>query len=116
MSLYLAAAAFYILYKLLEYFPWAVYTPFSLGSRGVVQKIGHRGSRGEGLPENSRAAFVDACKSGADMIEVSEDERKGDNVCGGGSEHQRIRHHLSPVTSYMVVSSSLIFLCTVLAI
>ena len=42
----------------------------SLGRRGQVQKIAHRGSRGEGLPENSTAAFKDACKSGAEVLEV----------------------------------------------
>jgi glycerophosphoryl diester phosphodiesterase len=68
--LYIAAGAFYVLYKLLEFFPWVVRTPYFLGQRGLAQKIGHRGSRDEGLPENSKAAFVDACMSGAEIIEV----------------------------------------------
>lgn len=70
MSLYIAAATFYILYKVLEFFPQTVRTPFSLGKRAKVQKIAHRGSRGEGLPENTKAAFVDACKAGAEVLEV----------------------------------------------
>lgn len=32
--------------------------------------IGHRGSRDHGLPENTLAAFIDAAKSGVDMIEL----------------------------------------------
>lgn len=71
MSLYLvAAASFYFIYKFLEYFPWLLRTPFNLGTRALVQKIAHRGSRGEGLPENTKAAFVDACEGGAQVLEV----------------------------------------------
>jgi glycerophosphoryl diester phosphodiesterase len=73
MSFYIAAAIFYLLYKVLEFFPWLVRTPFSLGTRAHVRKIAHRGSRGEGLPENCKAAFVDACcEGGAEVLEVSE--------------------------------------------
>ena len=70
MSLYVAAAAFYVLYKVLELFPRTVRTPFSIGKRAHVQRIAHRGSRGEGLPENTKAAFVDACNAGAEVLEV----------------------------------------------
>jgi glycerophosphoryl diester phosphodiesterase len=36
----------------------------------IAGKIAHRGSREEGLPENSIAAFQDAFKNGADVIEL----------------------------------------------
>lgn len=36
----------------------------------LAGKIAHRGSRTEGLPENSIAAFQDAFKNGADVVEL----------------------------------------------
>lgn len=35
----------------------------------IAQKIAHRGSREEGLPENSLLAFEDALRHGADIVE-----------------------------------------------
>ena len=70
ISLFIAVGCFYVLYKILEYFPWDKRSVKKLGARALVQRIAHRGSRGEGLPENSKAAFLDACKAGAEVLEV----------------------------------------------
>lgn len=42
----------------------------SLGTKGLVEIIAHRGSRLEGLPENTIAAFSDAVSAGTDVIEL----------------------------------------------
>jgi lysophospholipase D len=41
-----------------------------LGKKGSAQFIAHRGSRCEGRPENTIAAFLHAVQSGADIIEL----------------------------------------------
>lgn len=66
----LFTAGYYLVYKILEYFPWDKHPTCVLGKRAYVQKIAHRGSRGEGLPENTKAAFVDAIKAGAEVLEL----------------------------------------------
>jgi glycerophosphoryl diester phosphodiesterase len=56
--------------KLLFEFPLLLHRKGSKAARLSHEKIGHRGSRLEGLPENSLAAFRDAISCGADVIEL----------------------------------------------
>jgi len=67
----------YCLYQVCWYFPkWIRKLLFGddvtkIGKQlPLAQKIAHRGSREEGLPENSLAAFHDAFNNGADVIEL----------------------------------------------
>lgn len=61
---------FIIAYNILLYFPRLVHRKRRLGDKGKAVLIAHRGSRFEGLPENTLAAFLDAAKAGADIIEL----------------------------------------------
>ena len=57
-------------WKILDVFPNLLRKKHSIGDKlRKANVIGHRGSRNEGLPENTIAAFKDAVKSGADVIE-----------------------------------------------
>eukprot|EP00602_Paraphysomonas_sp_CaronLab_P006862 CAMPEP_0185022208 /NCGR_PEP_ID=MMETSP1103-20130426/4938_1 /TAXON_ID=36769 /ORGANISM="Paraphysomonas bandaiensis, Strain Caron Lab Isolate" /LENGTH=313 /DNA_ID=CAMNT_0027554179 /DNA_START=35 /DNA_END=973 /DNA_ORIENTATION=+ len=60
-----------VVYKALEKFPLVFNKRRRfLGKKGFAQVIAHRGSREEGLTENTIAAFDDAAKVGADIIEL----------------------------------------------
>ena len=52
------------------YYPHLLFEKKNLGMQGKVKIIGHRGSRLEGLPENTISAFKDAINAGADVIEL----------------------------------------------
>jgi len=52
------------------YYPNLIFDVKKLGKQGKVKIIGHRGSRLEGLPENTIASFKDAISAGADVIEL----------------------------------------------
>lgn len=60
-----------ILWKIVFIFPTITHKrkTYASDSRSSVAVIAHRGSRDEGLPENTIAAFTDACNAGADVIE-----------------------------------------------
>ncbi len=66
-----AALVLYGLYTSLWYFPITYKKNPKFGQRRAMCKtIAHRGSRGEGLPENTIAAFRDAVAAGADVVEL----------------------------------------------
>jgi len=52
------------------HYPNLIFETKALGEQGKVKVIGHRGSRLEGLPENTIASFKDAINAGADVIEL----------------------------------------------
>jgi hypothetical protein len=61
----------YLLCRLmLTHFPLMLHPRRHLGRKGLANIIAHRGSREEGLPENTLAAFKDAIIAGADVIEL----------------------------------------------
>jgi glycerophosphoryl diester phosphodiesterase len=64
------AVAVAIIYNVAWYYPSLFWKKTNLGIKGKARIIAHRGSRLEGLPENSIAAFVDAVHAGADIIEL----------------------------------------------
>ena len=66
----ISACVAYILHFLLWSVPIFVNKKKDLGSKGIAQTIAHRGSRLEGLPENTVAAFKDAVAAGADVVEL----------------------------------------------
>lgn len=59
-----------ILYQVMNKYPLLFRKRIFLGRKGFAQIIGHRGSREEGLPENTIASFKDAIKNGAEVIEL----------------------------------------------
>ncbi|KAJ1410509.1 PLC-like phosphodiesterase [Ochromonadaceae sp. CCMP2298] len=69
-SYLILAVACYCMYKVACYYPVFWGKKPALGKRGKVEAIAHRGSREEGLPENSVAAFKDAVNAGADIVEL----------------------------------------------
>jgi glycerophosphoryl diester phosphodiesterase len=60
----------YIVYSILLLFPSLLHKKKNLGRMSSCHLIAHRGSRLEGIPENTIAAFKDAIKGGADIIEL----------------------------------------------
>ena len=67
----LATVVPYLLCRLLlTHFPQVLHPRRPLGRKGLAKLIAHRGSREEGLPENTLAAFKDAIIAGTDVIEL----------------------------------------------
>jgi hypothetical protein len=62
--------AIVVIYQVLNKYPLVFRKRTFLGKKGFAQIIGHRGSREEGLPENTVAAFKDAISNGAEIIEL----------------------------------------------
>eukprot|EP01041_Mallomonas_annulata_P008781 gene8781-18159_t len=60
---------YYVAYKLVDRFPNLLHNRRTI-DKAQIKVIGHRGSRNEGLPENSIAAFKDAVSVGVDMVEL----------------------------------------------
>lgn len=60
----------FIIYSILLLFPSILHKKKNLGRMASCRLIAHRGSRLEGIPENTIAAFKDAIKGGADVIEL----------------------------------------------
>jgi hypothetical protein len=58
------------LYYVGEYFPSLIHRKKRFDNIFLAEYIGHRGSRDEGLPENTIAAFRDAINKGAEVIEL----------------------------------------------
>ena len=56
--------------RLLLEFPWLLHRRSEKLLDRPLQRIAHRGSRAEGLPENSLAAFRDAIEAGAQVVEL----------------------------------------------
>jgi glycerophosphoryl diester phosphodiesterase len=69
-SFLMLAVVVYCLYKVVWYFPIFWKKKPALGARGKAEAIAHRGSRMEGLPENSVAAFKDSVNAGTDIVEL----------------------------------------------
>lgn len=67
---FIAWIAVYLVVKVCFRFPMFFHKLKNLGKRGLASIIAHRGSRLEGLPENTIAAFVDAANAGADVVEL----------------------------------------------
>lgn len=64
-------ALYILVYTLLYYYPTLLHKRKNLGKlRSNIGKIAHRGSRDEGLPENTKASFKDAVKAGTDIVEL----------------------------------------------
>jgi glycerophosphoryl diester phosphodiesterase len=61
---------FFVCWTIVNKFPRLLHPRRQLGSKGLCNIIAHRGSREEGLPENTLAAFQDAIMAGADVIEL----------------------------------------------
>lgn len=61
--------SFALIRQLLHKYPRILHKKRFVGEKGSCTLIAHRGSREEGLPENTLAAFGDAIKCGADVIE-----------------------------------------------
>ena len=58
-----------MIHKLFLYYPAILHGSKKQGRMGLAEVVAHRGSRLEGLPENTVAAFKDACDARADVIE-----------------------------------------------
>jgi len=70
-------------------------------ARYQVKAIGHRGSRQEGLPENTIAAFKDAVSAGADCVEFDVWlSRDGQVVVHHDDNFKRMTDHLSETKIY----------------
>lgn len=61
---------FLFCWTLLNKFPSFLHRRRSLGNKGLCNIIAHRGSREEGLPENTLSAFKDAIAAGTNVIEL----------------------------------------------
>jgi glycerophosphoryl diester phosphodiesterase len=60
----------FVAWRVISLFPDLLHKRSKLGMKGQCRVIAHRGSREEGLPENTMAAFRDAVAAGADVIEL----------------------------------------------
>ena len=60
----------YFFNKILLHFPNLLWKRKQLGKKGLCKAIAHRGSRVEGFPENTLAAFKAAVNAKADVIEL----------------------------------------------
>jgi glycerophosphoryl diester phosphodiesterase len=60
----------FVAWRVISLFPNLLHKRFKLGMKGQCRVIAHRGSREEGLPENTIAAFRDAVAAGADVLEL----------------------------------------------
>jgi hypothetical protein len=74
-SILVCLVTYCLLSKLLLEYPMLYHSRRSksrppLGRKGLVELIAHRGSRAEGLPENTIAAFKDAIAGGAQVLEL----------------------------------------------
>ncbi len=62
---------FFFFYLLFTFFPQLIHKKKNLGLvRTYVSQIAHRGSKNEGIPENTKAAFTNAINSGLHVIEL----------------------------------------------
>ena len=61
---------FVLCWTFLNKFPNLLHRRRSLGNKGLCNIIAHRGSREEGLPENTLSAFKDAIAAGTNVIEL----------------------------------------------
>ena len=60
----------YVIYSILLLFPTLIHKKKNLGRMATCSLIAHRGSRQEGIPENTIASFKDAVRAGADIVEL----------------------------------------------
>ena len=67
---FVLGTAIVALYHILDKYPLFFRKRRFLGKKGFAQIIGHRGSRLEGLPENTLAAFKHAVENGAEIVEL----------------------------------------------
>lgn len=61
---------FLFVYKIVSIIATNRWKKKQLGKKGLVEIISHRGSRLEGLPENTIAAFTDSVNAGTDVVEL----------------------------------------------
>ena len=103
-------------YWVLRYFPKILHKPKNLGSlRAKVSKISHRGSRFEGIVENTIASFKDAINAGTDVIEfdvwLSKDKKVVVFHDSNFSRMTKNKNNLSPYstnyTDYPALSDSI---------